>query len=62
MLQVMRVFAARKGKFANCFFDLGSTSNFVREKYAQESGFKGHTEELNVTTLGGVETDLTVTN
>ena len=51
VLQVMRVLAAKRGKFCHAFFDGGSTDNFVNEKYAQQNGFKGRKEELNVTTI-----------
>ena len=57
VLSIMRVSGMKKGTFATVFWDLGSTSNFVREGYAQQCGFKGRTEKLCVTTLGGVTTE-----
>ena len=53
----MRVDGFKKGKVASVFWDLGCTSNFVREGYAKLCGFKGYKENLSVTTLGGVLTD-----
>ena len=35
-------------------------SNFIREAFARMNGFKGAEYHLNVVTLGGVTTDLTV--
>ena len=46
-----------KGTLASVFWDLGSTSNFIRESYARRCGFKGREETLSVTTLGGVDKD-----
>ena len=60
ILLVMQVRCARRSLVANVFFDLGSMSNFIREAFARMNGFKGTEEHLNVTTLGGVTTDLTV--
>ena len=61
VLCIMRV-PAPKGIVASVFWDSGATSNFVKEEFAKLCGFKGHSETLSVTTLGGVVTDyLTVT-
>ena len=46
---------------ASVFWDLGSTSNFVREAFAKKMCFKGHQQQLCVTTLNGVVTDYEVT-
>ena len=59
MLLIMQVLTVRKKK-ANVFFDYGSNKNFVKESFAKESGFKGRKEDLNVTTLGNVVTDIQV--
>lgn len=42
---------------ANVFWDGGSDSNFVRDAFAKECGFKGTQVNLCVTTLGGVDKD-----
>ena len=42
---------------ASVFWDGGSSSNFVKESYAKQCGFKGRPESLAVVTLGGVEKD-----
>ena len=59
-LLIMQVRGRKKSLSASVFWDLGSTSNFVKEDYAVRAGFPGHKDELFVTTLGGVTTDLTV--
>ena len=46
-----------RGIIAAVFWDSGSTSNFIREKFAKRCGFKGKSETLSVTTLGGKVTD-----
>ena len=46
-----------RGFVAAVFWDSGSTSNFIREKFAERCGFKGKSETLSVTTLGGKVTD-----
>ena len=51
----------KRSRNANVFWDLGSTANFITIRFAERCGFRGKTEELNVTTLGGVTTDITVT-
>ena len=56
LLLIMQVRVSRR-RWASVFWDLGSTSNFIREAFAQSCGFKGREEMLSVTTLGGVETD-----
>ena len=61
MLSIMKVLSPKKGVDANVFWDLGSTDNFVRDSFAKMCGFKGREENLNVTTLGDVVTDITVT-
>ena len=62
VLLIMQVRCAWKRlRNANVFWDLGSTSNFVTNKFAEKCGFKGKREDLNVTTLGGVTKDLTMT-
>ena len=60
LLLVMQVKGQRKGTVANVFWDIGCTSNFVREGFAKMCGFKGRKEQLSVTTIGGVTTDLDV--
>ena len=35
------------------FWDLGCTSNFIRDEFAKRCGFKGTVENLSVITLGG---------
>ena len=57
VLSIMRVQGSKNGTFATVFWDLGSTSNFVREDYAKRCGFKGRSQRLSVTTLGGVTTE-----
>ena len=46
-----------RGILAAVFWDSGSTSNFIREAFAKRCGFKGKSETLSVTTLGGKVTD-----
>ena len=41
-------------------WDLGSVSNFITDAFARMNGVKGTEYHLNVITLGGVTTDLTV--
>ena len=53
LLQVMRVKGQKGGTNTSVFFDPGSTSGFVREKYAEQQGFKGRKMRLGVTTLSG---------
>ena len=53
MLLLMQVKTLKKP--ASVFWDLGSDSNFVRDDYAKECGFKGVKSNLCVTTLGGEE-------
>ena len=60
VLLIMQVRVCVRGLFANVFFDNGSSSNFIREAFAKLCGFRGTEEELSVTTLGGVTTDLVV--
>ena len=60
VLMIMKVRSIRNDNPANVFWDTGCTSNFVREEYAKKCGFHGKQEELSVTTLGGVVTDITV--
>ena len=60
VLLIMQVRVCVRGMFANVFFDNGSSSNFIREAFAKLCGFRGTEEELSVTTLGGVTTDLVV--
>ena len=57
VLLIMKVRSAKKGLMSSVFWDIGCTSNFVREDFAKRCGFQGHKEKLSVTTLGGVETD-----
>ena len=61
VLSIMQVKGPRKGVTANVFWDLGCTSNFVKESFAKKCGFRGRNEDLSVTTLGGVTTDMAVT-
>ena len=56
VLLIMRV-RAPQGRMASTFWDSGSSSNFVREAFAQLCGFKGKKKTLSVTTLGGKVTD-----
>ena len=49
-----------KSKLASIFYDLGCSSNFVRDEFAKSCGFKGIQQKLSVKTLGGVITDYTV--
>ena len=39
---------------ASVFWDIGSTSNFIREAFARACGFKGSERTLSVTTLSKV--------
>ena len=57
VLLIMKVQMLRKGKSASVFWDTGCTSNFIRDDFAKECGFRGEEVTLNVTTLGGVVTD-----
>ena len=61
MLLIMQVACAKKGQSANVFWDLGSSLNFIREDFARSCGFKGVEKTLGVTTLGNVNTVMTVT-
>ena len=58
VLSIMRI--KIKAYTASVFWDLGSTSNFIREEFAKMCGFSGKTERLTVKTLGNVITDYTV--
>ena len=60
MLLIMQVSSPRKGIEANVFWDLGSSLNFVREDFAKLCGFKGVEKKLAVTTLGNVNTVMSV--
>ena len=55
LLLIMNVRAKRT--LVSVFWDLGSTSNFIRESCARRCGFKGREETLSVTTFGGVDRD-----
>ena len=57
VLLIMSVKNQRRGQVSSVFWDLGCTSNFVREQHARQCGFKGIRKQLSVTTLGGVTTD-----
>ena len=57
VLSIMNVRIPKKRIQASVFWDLGCTSNFIRQEFAEMCGFKGHSEKLSVTTLGGVVTD-----
>ena len=57
VLLIMNVYVTRNGIQASVFWDLGCSSNFVREEFAQRMGFRGKQEHLCVTTLGNVTTD-----
>ena len=57
VLSIMQVRSWRGRTKTSVFFDLGSTSNFVRETFAKILGFKGRPENLSITTLGGVTTE-----
>ena len=60
ILLVMQVRCMRKRSVANVIWDLGFMSKLIREAFSRMNGFKGTEEHLNVTTLGGVTTGLTV--
>ena len=60
ILLVMQVRCMRKRSVAIVIWDLGFMSKLIREAFSRMNGFKGTEEHLNVTTLGGVTTDLTV--
>ena len=61
VLCIMQVSAPR-GLTASVFWDSGSQSNFITERFAKLCRFCGEQETLSVTTLGGVVTEfLTVT-
>ena len=51
VLSIMQVKACKKGLTASVFWDLGCTSNFVREQFAKACGFKGKSKKLIVKTL-----------
>ena len=57
VLMIMTVRTLRRGIYAFVFWDGGCTSNFIREKFAEQLGFKGVQKTLSVTTLGGVVTE-----
>ena len=57
VLLIMNVSVTKSGKSASVFWDLGCSSNFVREEFAKQMGFSGKEEHLCVTTLGNVTTD-----
>ena len=61
VLLIMDVPGPRKGVSCKVFFDLGSTSHFVREAFAKLMKFKGVRVRLCVTTLAGVVTEYVVT-
>ena len=55
---VLSIMKVRVQKYtASVFWDLGSTSNFIREQFAEMCKFKGTREYLSVRTLGNVETE-----
>ena len=56
LLLIMTVRTVRY-HMATVFFDTGCTSNFVRDEFAKQCGFRGRQETLCVTTLGGVVTE-----
>ena len=60
LLLIANIRSCQKNETVTVFFDLGSTSNFVREAYAQRMKFKCRQELLCVTTLTGTVTDYTV--
>ena len=61
VLLITRVRVSCRMKNASVFWDLGSTSNFVRDAFAKEMKFRGRQERLCVTTLTGTVTDYAVT-
>ena len=61
LLLIMNVQSPRRGENCTVFWDLGSTSNFVREAFARLMNFKGVQKRLCVTTLAGAVTEYTVT-
>ena len=60
LLLIANVSGCRRNEMATVFWDLGSTSNFVREAYAKKMQFKSRQERLCVTTLTGTVTNYTV--
>ena len=52
VLLIMNVLVTKHGIFASVFWDLGCSSNFVREAFAKQMGYAGKEEHLCVTTLG----------
>ena len=56
VLLIMQV-QAPQGLVASVFFDSGSAANFITEAFAQLCGFRGQSQTLSVTTLGGVVTE-----
>ena len=60
LLLIANIRSCQKNESVTVFWDLGSTSNFVREAYAQRMKFKCRQERLCVTTLTGTITDYTV--
>ena len=61
VLLITTVPSPQKKECASVFWDLGSTSNFVRNAFAEKMKFQGRQERLCVTTLNGVVTDYEVT-
>ena len=60
LLLISLIRSCRKNDWVTVFWDLGSTSNFVREAYAKKMKFKCRQKRLCVTTLTGTVTDYTV--
>ena len=56
VLYIMRV-RVPLGLWASVLFDTGSTLNFIRDTFARSLGFKGKSETLSITTLGGKVTE-----
>ena len=57
ILLIMNVRTLINNILAVVFWDSGCTSNFIRDAFAKQCGFRGKEETLSVTTLGGVVTE-----
>ena len=57
VLLILKVPTLKKCNTASVFWDTGCTSNFIKDDFAKQCGFRGKEVTLNVTTLGGVVTD-----
>ena len=57
ILLIMNVRTLINNILAVVLRDSGCTSNFIRDAFAKQCGFRGKEETLSVTTLGGVVTE-----